>query len=218
VRITSISDTHCFHRKIEKIPEADVFIHAGDITKLGEIAVLDDFAHWVKDLPHEHKIVIAGNHDFSLEIDNHQKSELLKLFKECGITYLQDSGVEIDGVYFYGSPATPIHNSKWAFNLERDSKDLANIWDAIPNHTNVLITHGPPFEILDEVPRGVRIENTGCKMLADTIWEMPKLKAHIFGHIHEGYGTLEEYGIKFLNSCICNAKYKPENLPHVFDL
>lgn len=211
------------HREIKNVPDGDVLVHAGDITRRGEIAVVDDFAHWLKELPHKYKIFIAGNHDFSLEWENDQKVEILKMFDECGLVYLQDSGIEIEKVYFYGSPATPIHHSKWAFNLPRDGKELAKKWEDIPEQTNVLITHGPPYRILDKVPSGVfGHAHAGCKILADRVWELPHLKAHIFGHIHEGYGMEEDYGRKFINSAICSngkhSAYKANNLPHVFEI
>jgi Icc-related predicted phosphoesterase len=215
LKIISISDTHCYHRKI-KIPDGDVLVHAGDITRRGEIAVIDDFAQWIQTLPHKSKILISGNHDFSLERENFQKDEILKRFQEAGIIYLQDSGIEIDGIYFYGSPATPIWHSRWAFNYFRENTTQ---WDHIPENTNVLITHGPPYQILDRAPRSVfDYEHTGCKILADKIWELPKLKAHIFGHIHEDYGTHEERGIKFINSAICTGNYQPTNLPQEFEI
>lgn len=218
MKIISISDTHCYHRKIKNIPDGDVLVHAGDITARGEIGVLDDFAHWMKEFPHTHKIIIAGNHDLTLDRPGIIRDEILKMFEDCGIIYLQDSGVKIDGVEFYGSPFQPEYHN-WGFNLPRKGKELAKKWEAIPETTNVLITHGPPHQILDKAPRGVfDYEHTGCEILADRIWELPKLKAHVFGHIHEDYGMQTELGVIFANSCICNGSYNPINLPLEFEI
>jgi len=217
LKIVSISDTHGYHRRIKEIPDADVLIHAGDITGRGEIHILQDFGEWLKELPHAHKIIIAGNHDFSLEREGSQKKEIIKFFKECGVTYLQDSSVEIDGVLFYGAPWQPEFYN-WAFNLPR-GKALAEKWAMIPDNVNVLITHGPPYQILDEAPRGVfQVENIGCKDLLERALELTHLRAHVFGHCHNGAGVFEDYGVKYINSCICNEKYQPINPPRIFEI
>lgn len=216
-RIVSISDTHGYHRRIKEIPDGDILIHAGDITNRGEISVLHDFALWMKSLPHAHKLIIAGNHDLSLARDNIQRQELLKLFEECGITYLQDSGITISGLKFYGSPWTPLFHN-WGFNLPR-GQALADKWAQIPDDTNVLITHGPPYGILDEAPRGVfDFEHVGCEDLLERIWELRYLQASIFGHIHHSSNVIEEYGVKFVNSSICTEQYQPTNPPRVFEV
>lgn len=218
MKIAVISDTHGYHRKIKHMPKADVLVHCGDITNRGEIGILDDFANWMGELSYDHKIFISGNHDLALEREGIQKQELLKLFNECGLIYLQDSGIEINGVYFYGSPYTPLFHN-WAWNLPRGGKELQNKWEQIPDQTNVLITHGPSYQMLDRAPRGVfDYEHVGCELLTNRIWELPKLKAHLYGHIHFDHGQIEEYGLKFVNGAICNEQYKPDNLPIVIDI
>ena len=64
-----MSDTHDLHHKIDiaSLPKADIFIHAGDFTKMSMEAELDRFRQFLKMLPYKHKIVIAGNHDFALD-------------------------------------------------------------------------------------------------------------------------------------------------------
>lgn len=218
MKIIAISDTHCYHRRIKAIPDGDILIHAGDITSCGEIGALDDFAHWMKELPHKHKVFIAGNHDMTLQRECVIRDELLKMFKDCGLIYLQDSTIVIDGISFYGSPWQPEYHS-WSFNLPRKGKELTKKWDAIPDDTNVLITHGPPHMILDEAPRGVfDFENVGCEILANRIWELPKLKAHIFGHIHNSRGIRKELGVQFVNASICTEAYNPTNLPQEIEI
>lgn len=226
MKIVSISDTHRYHRHIKDMPVADVLIHAGDITGRGEISVLKDFAMWMKELSYPTKLVIGGNHDLVLAREafggDKQRREILELFKECGIIYLQDSSVEINGVKFYGSPWTPLFHS-WAWNLTR-GKALAEKWALIPDDTNVLITHGPPHGISDKAPRGWfdGFEHTGCEDLLARILELKHLRAHVFGHIHAGReendGRREENGIQFVNSCICTEKYQATNLPQVFEI
>ncbi len=84
----------------------------------------------------------------------------------------------------------------------------------IPEDADVLITHGPPHEILDLTPNG---DSAGCEELRKTI-EKLRLKAHIFGHIHSGYGTIEKFGVKFINASICDESYSPSNYPFIIDI
>lgn len=219
MRIISISDTHGDHRKIKNIPDGDVIIHAGDITNRGEIHILHDFIEWFKDLPHRHKIMIAGNHDLIFERNNKQTKEILNLIQESGIVYLQDSSIIIDNKMFYGAPWQPAFFN-WAFNLPR-GKALAQKWAMIPDNTNVLITHGPPYQILDKVPRGImQFEHAGCQDLKHRISELKQLQAHCFGHLHLNSGIWEDSvsKIKFVNSAICTESYEPDNEPKVFDI
>ena len=100
-------------------------------------------------------------------------------------------------------------------------KKVAEKWKLIPADIDVLITHGPPNGILDKVPRLFGFENTGCEELRKRVEEIAtfgKLKAHIFGHIHCGYGTQDFFGVKFINAANCDEDYNPTQLPIVFDL
>ncbi|MCY7348663.1 MAG: hypothetical protein LH614_20935, partial [Pyrinomonadaceae bacterium] len=134
---------------------------------------------------------------------------------DSSIHYLQDSFVEIENLKIYGSPWQP-RFFDWAFNLMRGA-ELARKWKLIPDKVDILITHGPPFGILDEVPRQYFIENTGCEELRKRVEEVrPKL--HIFGHIHCGYGETEKFGVKFINAANCDESYAPVNAPITFEM
>ena len=146
MKIVCISDSHGKHKKIKNIPSGDVLIHAGDMTSEGEIETIGSFNKWLGELPHRHKIVIAGNHDWSF--DNGQRFLAREMITNA--TYLEDSEITIDGVKFYGSPWTPEYG-EWAFNIPR-GEALASKWSMIPDDVNVLITHGPPKKILDRGP------------------------------------------------------------------
>jgi hypothetical protein len=114
------------------------------------------------------------------------------IVREFGIVYLQDEGVTIDGVAFYGSPWQPWFYD-WAFNLPRDGWELRKRWEAIPTETDVLVTHGPPHMVLDKAAgrhsKDVASDHGGCKILRTEILTRIKPKLHVFGHIHEGYGA-----------------------------
>lgn len=182
-----ISDTHTKHCELTDFlndiyhRNNDVIIvHSGDISYRGSLTEVLNFLTWVSDLPFEHKIMIAGNHDFIFEEQRPLIREILE--KDFpSVTYLEDSGVEVMGLKFWGSPVTP-RFFDWAFNRD---EDIQNHWDLIPLDTDVLITHGPPYKILDKTYRGLQV---GCPRLAKKIQELTNLKIHVFGHIHESNG------------------------------
>jgi predicted phosphohydrolase len=206
LRLVCLSDSHSL-KPLSPIPEGDVLIVAGDVCGYGTLAELKTFNAFLGSLPHPHKLLIAGNHDWPFARVPEQAKALLH-----HATYLKDSGVEINGIKFWGSPWQP-EFCNWAFNLPRGPK-LAQVWAKIPNDTDVLITHCPPFGILDQVPSG---EHVGCEELLKALQRVrPKL--HIFGHIHEGYGVLEQDGITFANASVCDGRYRPINAPIVIDL
>lgn len=204
MKLVLISDTHGKHRQLQ-LPVGDMLIHAGDISRHGEMDTIQDFNDWLAELPFKYKVVIAGNHDFCFETLVGQK--LL-----TNATYLQDSTIVIEGLKIYGSPWQP-RFFDWAFNLDRGDPLKAK-WQEIPADTDILITHGPPWGVGDTTNRGVL---AGCQDLLERIQEIsPKL--HVFGHIHEGYGLYQNTPTIFANASICNLGYQPINLPIVIDL
>ncbi len=204
-RIIAISDTHGHHRSLD-VPDGDVLVHAGDLTNHGELEQIEDFNTFLNELPHEHKIVIAGNHDFCFE--RHPK-EAAALLTNC--VYLKDEAVEARGIKFYGSPWQPWFFD-WAFNLQR-GPEIKKKWDLIPKDTDVLITHGPPLGFGDTTVRG---EQVGCRDLLDAVIRIrPAL--HVFGHIHEAYGQWSNEHTHFVNPTSCDLQYRPINKPIVFE-
>lgn len=217
MRICFISDTHRHHRQVS-IPDADVLIHCGDMSNIGELDVMKDFSDWMHDLPISHKICIAGNHEVGLQ-NGVYRDHILFMLKEASVTYLQNSEVVIDGVKFYGSPFTPVFNN-WDFQKNR-GKELKENWQNIPDDTNVLITHGPPYKTLDLVDNALsRDPHQGCEELRKRIKSLKNLKAHGFGHIHLGYSQQPfiKNGVQFVNAAICTEQYRPTNKPVVIDI
>jgi Icc-related predicted phosphoesterase len=211
LKVVCISDTHSKHKELI-VPDGDVLIHAGDFTYFGSsIKEVESFNTWLGKLPHKHKIVIAGNHDVTFEVNPRRTiGELEVKHMESLLTncvYLNDSGITIDGVNFWGSPITPWFFD-WAFNRMR-GKDIKKHWNMIPDNTNVLITHGPPLGVLDRV--GPRL--TGCEDLMNRIEHLQHLKLHVFGHIHCGYGTQDLYGVKFVNAAVVGENYQLTGKP-----
>ena len=205
MKLVFISDTHNWLDYI-KIPDGDILVHSGDMTKAGTEKELRKFNDDIKVLPHKHKLVIAGNHDKICQTDPGLAKTILK---DC--TWLNDEAITIDGINFYGAPWTP-EFGMWSFMLPR-GPDLARKWSFIPDDTHVLITHGPPHGILDMVDNIIHKENTGCEMLAERIKTLPALKIHAFGHIHEQYGHTFKDGVLYINAASLNDRYVPANAP-----
>lgn len=214
MKIVAISDTHNQHRSL-KLPEGDMIIHAGDVSGRGYKSEVDDFLNWFSQLDFMYKIMIAGNHDFYFEDlakddPSNPKYPSIKEYIPEGITYLNDSGVTIEGVKIWGSPVQPWFHD-WAFNRMRGS-EIKYHWNMIPLDTDILITHGPAFGIHDECMSG----NVGCKDLLDKI-NIVKPKLYVCGHIHEAYGVEKVGETTFVNASVLNERYEIKNPPVVLN-
>jgi len=207
LRIVAISDTHEQHETI-KLPAGDILICSGDITYNGKPFAVSQFNTWFAAQPYPHKVLIAGNHDFLFEKERAYARSLII----SNIIYLENTGCEIMGLKFWGSPETPWFFD-WAFNRRRGA-DIRRYWDEIPADTDVLITHGPPFGILDKSSDG---QNIGCEELLVAV-QRTRPRVHIFGHIHEGFGVEQRDGTIFVNASQLDMHYKPANAPIVITL
>ena len=200
MRLVMISDTHGRHDLIPDLPDGDVFVHAGDFMNSGlypeEIL---SFNRWLAKQPIQRRVVCAGNHDRLFQMAGPLARQML-----TNATYLENTGVAIDGVSFWGSPNTP-EFLNWAFMYPRGAA-ARQYWDQIPYDLDVLITHGPPFGILDQTePKGAHL---GCEELLKAI-EEKKPKVHVFGHIHGGAGIFENGDTRFINAAYLNERYRP---------
>lgn len=234
MEIVCISDTHNRHREIN-IPKGNVIIHAGDATGRGSLKELADFINWYGELDFSYKILIAGNHDFGFE---KEPALYAQMCKNSGIIYLNDSSAVIkdfdtgEDIRIWGSPVQPEFGN-WAFNRriteEQPMRDLyhgmyANPyikphWDLIPNDVDIVVTHGPPEGILDEVIsfsplRGESVEHVGCPHLLEAI-KRTKPKLHVFGHIHDQHGIMYSDGVMFANVACLNDFYNVEYKPRI---
>jgi predicted phosphohydrolase len=144
VRLVFMGDTHDHHRDVQ-VPDGDILIHVGDLTMFSrDLAVIEDFDDWLGEQPHEHKIVVPGNHEFFLEADPGRRSLL------GNAHVLINDSVVLCGLRFWGSPTTPLHAVAFGRSSARDRQQ---IWSSIPKDLDVLITHGPPHSILDTTTR-----------------------------------------------------------------
>ncbi len=244
MKIACISDLHGRHKQWYKrlkleykndLDTADAIVVAGDVTNIGEINRAKEFLKWLDKQPAKNKILIAGNHDFCFDTDyraytdigkaRHSDKEIHNTDRDIrnfmkdypSIIYLNDSGCIIDGVEFWGSPVT-VWFHDWAFNREA-GYDIKQTWDKIPESTDVLITHGPPKTILSEVFNygDGTVTDVGDDELLKAVYRVEP-KCHVFGHIHEMYGTKVVDGIGFINACSLNDSYAPINPPIIIEV
>jgi Icc-related predicted phosphoesterase len=211
MKIVAFSDTH--HRSFT-LPDlgGDVLVFAGDVMTCGYRSTeLKVFIEWMSQQPQPFKIFVAGNHDRVL--DGVDKNYWINMMTDKGIIYLEDSGIEIMGFKFWGTPYQPFFYD-WAFN--RTNSELKEHFGKIPTDTEILITHVPPKGTLDSVNRLIR--DLGCPVLKERINHLPNLRAHIFGHIHGAYGKIVHSDWSSHNVAICNEAYRPVNDPHVIEL
>ena len=181
MKIIAIADTHGNHRNLGDLPDGDVLVHAGDWTKFG--AGQGDFLVWFKDQPFDHRILILGNHEYMLGSDVQRQQLESNLDQRHGIDYIGLSPVEVDGIWF-GSDA---------------GRDV-----------DVLVTHQPPWGVLDE-------DGGGSKNIRD-LCHAVQPNVHIFGHIHQAYGRTTRRDTTFVNCALADPDYNPVNAPAVIDL
>ncbi|MCM4155356.1 metallophosphatase domain-containing protein [Gramella sp. AN32] len=175
MRLVCLADTHNKHHDMV-IPDGDILIHAGDCTDGGSKHETEDFLKWMESQMHPVKILVPGNHDFYFE--KQENLENLPL----SIHTLINQSLIIEYLQFWGSPVTP-GDGHWAFNEER-GKSIRKYWDKIPEHTNILITHSPPYGLMDDIEKGMKL---GCEELKKAV-ERVQPDYHLFGHVHYSAG------------------------------
>lgn len=197
MKILHLSDTHNCHHRLRDLPEADVVVHSGDFCMVGTEQEAIDFLNWFCDLPYKHKIFICGNHDDCL-----YRANINGL--DDNVHYLCNSGIEIEGLKFYGVPM-------FMCDCVTDRQNLN--YDKIPIDTDILITHTPAYGILDFDDN----INYGSEVLLQAVTNVnPRI--HLFGHIHKQHGITTIETTIFSNGAIMNEDYSIHNHPNVIEL
>ena len=198
MRILHISDTHGKHRLLTNLPKADVLIHSGDVSFSDTENEVLDFLNWFFGLDYPHKLFVAGNHDDCLH-----GGQIEDLPNNC--YYLCYSGVEIDGVQFWGVPLFIPDQKQEGLMLQ--------FLKQIPENTGVLIFHSPPYGILD-------FENETNHGSIDLLQTVLKIKPtyHLFGYVHAAYGIEKSNNTIFINSSLMNGMNEFVNKPILFEI
>lgn len=211
--ITFVSDTH-LHKP--PVKPCDILIHCGDALNSGHYRELSRFLDWFTSQPASYKIYVAGNHDICVERPSGGKERLfphtIELLRETGICYLEDKATEVEGLKIYGSPYS-LRFYNWAFQLD-PGRDAKQKWAQIPEDTDILVTHGPPYSIMDKTVDG---RNVGCNELLQRVRTVQP-KIHAFGHVHESYGMLATEATLFINAALCDENYRLTNKPITIDV
>lgn len=172
-KICIIADTHRKHREIE-IPECDLLIHCGDMCSFEqeELATLQDVDAWFSESLAKQVVYIGGNHDYLL-----QSGEFV--FQNAH--YLEDRMVELAGLKIYGAPWCP---DLMGFAFYQDDTDIVERWKSVPEGVDILVTHTPPYGVLDTPSSGS--PHLGCAHLKQEL-ERISPRYHVFGHIHASH-------------------------------
>eukprot|EP00759_Apiculatamorpha_spiralis_P044716 PhF_6_TR41627/c0_g1_i1/m.63091 len=212
VRVVHISDTH---NNSYQVPGGDILLHTGDLTDRGTETELDAFRKWFGSLPHSHKIVIGGNHEHYLDVKGR---DYVQSVMPPNTHFLDESSVTIWGLKFFGSSwafTKPTWGKVQAWAAPEETRRVK--WEKIPSDTDFLLTHNPPYGVLDtyhDKKSGV-VEHWGCKALREKVVGL-KVPFHCFGHVHYVTGIedkRETDGVVF-----SNAAMKMYGKPSVFDL
>jgi Icc-related predicted phosphoesterase len=191
MKIVCIADTHELHGELT-VPDGDLLIHAGDFTFFGRSqSSLRGFNAWLGQLPHRHKLVVPGNHEFILE----ENPELSRLFTNA--TLLINESTSVEGLTIWGSPLTPLYGGAFG---RSNALDRIRIYETIPPGTEIVITHGPPYGILDASPSEPRTPTGDLELRKAIVRVRPRL--HVFGHAHAGYGVRPTRHTLFINAAL----------------
>lgn len=169
---------------------------------------------WLISMDAEIKIVIAGNHDLTLDetykapsgdhvAQYEEAAALWKSYSDNGLYYLEEGTYSFElsnGTKFriYASPYQPLFESATAFKYPRHhdrynpakthasgAENVATERSTIPKLVDIVMTHAPASGILDKLSDG---RSRGCPHLLRAIRRV-KPKLHCFGHVHDSNGA-----------------------------
>jgi Icc-related predicted phosphoesterase len=203
MNLAILSDTHGHHRKLTA-PSGDIVIHCGDFSWKSNLAEIIDFLEWYSKLEYTHRVLVAGNHD---RFPARHADRFLALIRHYGVIYLENSQCNVEGIKIYGSPFSADYGPAGAFMYSGETAGQ-RMWARIPENTDILVTHGPPYGFGDfSLSEGI---HSGCRQLLQRI-HIIKPAYHVFGHIHEGYGVYAGENTVFINASLTD---RAENMVH----
>ena len=235
MKLVIISDSHNLHNELN-LPSGDVLIHCGDYSYSGQDNEVISFLTWMQEQTKKYRLVIGGhgNHELGPYEDREHFNELKTVFAPDVIwPHMRVYTDPVSKFNFFFCPYVTAINGRWAF--EASHSEYQEIVKRIPDNVDVLISHGPPYDILDsfvqhtldyinvgptekEPTYTARYFKVGSKALAERIKQI-KPKLACFGHIHENGGqTIEIDGTIYVNAAILNEDYEIANKPVIVEL
>jgi Icc-related predicted phosphoesterase len=200
MKICIISDTHELESEVE-IPPCDLLIHCGDWSFFGKsVRAMDAFNDWLGEQPARDKVITAGNHEYPVAVH----PEIWRR-RMSNATLLLNESIDIAGVRIWGSPVTRFEDGAFGMSEEAEREKLYN---TIPENTDILVTHQPPFGVLDQ--------GQGCRALRRGVIRV-KPRLHCFGHIHGAYGTQATKNTLFVNAALLDPDGAPSRRPVLVD-
>lgn len=215
---TFLSDTHSRHNRVT-LPGGDILFYCGDIMTNGyHVDEIQSFLDWILKQDYKYKVIIPGNHDRYAEDFLSQVKDMFEQHYDEGVRYLIDEETNIEGLRIYGTPYQP-YFCDWAFNLPDEEDSLNYKYALIPEGIDVLLTHCPPYDILDRSHYAMPMRNRtgeeplGSKSLRNRLDAMSNKPRYVaFGHIHgDGGKTLEKDGVTYINCSVANEAYEMKN-------
>ena len=185
MRILIVSDIHGSKKAAEYAGEkaveldTDLTVIAGDITDFEASEAGEIFS------------VLRGR--IAAVPGNCDPPEILDTMKEYGVIDLHGKRASIDGLMFAGLGASNPMPFSTLFTYTEEN--IYMILDSIAKDTDILVTHTPPYGILDRTMFG----HHGGSRSIRRIVEKYHPKVSIFGHIHESPGVERMNGGLFIN-------------------
>jgi len=207
-KIVVISDTHNQLSLIKKdIPNCDILICCGDATYFGLPEELVKFNTQMGKIKTKHRLFIPVNHELSLDI-LHPKYSSSAFGYLTNMLTLINSNIEIEGLKIY-TCSNGAKMPRWAFtNLEDEEKQ--SYYDTIPEGIDILVTHCPPYGVLDG-------QNWGCKILLEAVKRIQP-KYLLCGHVHESQGIAFIGKTQVINAACLNEHYIYKNKPVIIEM
>ena len=244
MRVAALADLHGRLDGVV-VPPCDLVVIAGDLSPYAwkgapkQVPWLEAvFAPWLERVAAEAGapvVGIAGNRDFALWWDE-------RAFEKLPWTYLRDAGATVAGARLYGSPWCPRRRVRpkgdepqppspqlppdavvphWpprgrgGVFMASGEDELEERFGAVPDGTDILVTHTPPLGHGDRTQAGEHVGSTALRAAIEL--RQPPLA--VFGHIHEGRGEPTREGRTLcVNSAICDRWFERRNQPWLIDL